>query len=169
MSRFPRRNIRRPGRQQGYTVQDIIFYSVIASLLFLIVIGLYNRGMSMYRTGATADDVVEIKSAVENWRGTRTDLTGVSIAVLCTTGNGNQGSSFCGSNNDGKASNRYGGDYTVTVSSNVSQIDIGITGVDGNYINAQANRLAPLSAARCDSVTSCSTVTASGTSITVTM
>lgn len=169
MNRFPRRLPQNPRNQKGYTVQDFIFYAVIAALAFLVAIGAYNRGMAMYRTASTATDVVEIKSAVDDLRGSRTDLTGMNIAQLCGAGNGNQGASFCGTNNDGKGANRYGGDYTLKVSSNVSQVDIGITSVDSDYVNAQANRLAPVSAGRCETLSGCTTVTATGTTVTVTM
>lgn len=167
---FPRRSTQSPMKKQGgFTLQDFIFWAIIASLMFLVLIGIYTKGMAMYRGMVTTSDVTQIKAAVEDWRGGRTDVSGVDMSKLCADGNGNKNASWCGSAQDGAKANAYGGDYTVTVSSNVSQVDIAITGIDSEYINTQGNRLAPMSADRCASIDSCSTVTATGTTVTVTM
>lgn len=165
-----RRSIRRSMKKSGgFTLESFIFWAIVAALSFVVVISAYTKGMAMYRSWATTQDVTQIYAAVEDWRGSRTDRTGVTISKLCATGNGNKKASWCGSAGDGKKANQYGGDYTVIVSSNVSQVDVGITGIDSEYVNSQANRLAPMSIGRCASIDSCSTVKAAGSTVTVTM
>ncbi|WP_419208219.1 hypothetical protein ACN08N_25675 (plasmid) [Photobacterium leiognathi subsp. mandapamensis] len=159
-----------PRRQQGgFTMTDFIFWMIVAALAFVVVLGAYNTSMGMYRSHATTTDVTQIKAAVEDWKGGRTDATGVSITELCRTGNGNNGATWCGAAKNGVKANRYGGDYIVTVASNTSLVDITITNVNVETINSQANKLAPMSANRCASVSGCASVSATGNAIKVTM
>ncbi|WP_318419561.1 hypothetical protein [Photobacterium leiognathi] len=159
-----------PRRQQGgFTTTDFIFWMIVAALAFVVVLGSYNTLMGMYRSNTTASDVTQIKAAVEDWKGGRTDVTGVSITELCQTGNGNNGATWCGAAKNGVKANRYGGNYTVAAASNTSLVDITITNVNAETINSQANKLAPMSADRCASVSGCATVSATGNAIKVTM
>ena len=159
-----------PRRQQGgFTTSDFIFWMIVAALAFIVVLGSYNMLMGMYRSNTTVTDVTQIKAATDDWKGGRTDVTGVTIDELCKTGNGNKGATWCGASKNGVKANRYGGNYAVTASSNTSQIDVTVTNVDAESINSQANKLAPMSAGRCASISDCSTVTAAGTTIKVTM
>ena len=81
-----------PRRQQGgFTTSDFIFWMIVAALAFTVVLGSYNTLMGMYRSNTTVTDVTQIKAAVEDWKGGRTDVTGVTITELCKVGNGNQG------------------------------------------------------------------------------
>ena len=156
-------------RQQGFTTTDFIFWMIVVALAFVVILGLYNTAMDKYRTYTTEIDVTQIKAAVEDWRGARTDVTGVSITELCKTGNGNKGATWCGDAKNGVKANRYGGNYTVAVSSNTAQIDVTATNVDPENINAQANKLAPMSAAHCASIKDCSTITTTRNIIKLTM
>jgi cell division protein FtsL len=159
-----------PRRQQGgFTTSDFIFWMIVAALAFTVVLGSYNTLMGMYRSNTTVTDVTQIKAAVEDWKGGRTDVTGVTITELCKVGNGNQGATWCGAAKNGVKANRHGGNYAVTAASNTSQIDVTITNVDAGSINSQANKLAPVSAGRCASIQGCTTVTATGNTIKVTM
>lgn len=159
-----------PRRQQGgFTTSDFIFWMIVAALAFTVVLGSYNTLMGMYRSNTTVTDVTQIKAATEDWKGGRTDVTGVSITELCKVGNGNQGATWCGAAKNGVKANRHGGNYAVTAASNTSQIDVTITNVDAGSINSQANKLAPVSAGRCASIQGCTTVTATGNTIKVTM
>ncbi|WP_394230514.1 hypothetical protein [Shewanella colwelliana] len=155
-------------KQGGFTLMDFIFWLAVASLALLVLISLYNTASGSLKTSSVTTDVTQIKAAVSDWKGARTNVTGVSINELCKTGNGNQGASWCGANKDGKNANPYGGDYSVTVSTNVSEVDISITNVDTDNVNRQATKLAPMSADRCASMP-CATVAATGQTIKVTM
>ncbi|GIU42905.1 hypothetical protein TUM4438_10570 [Shewanella sairae] len=154
--------------QGGFTLYDFIFWLGIASLALLALISLYNTATGMYKTNAVTTDVTQIKAAVSDWKGARTNVSGVSINELCKDGNGNNGASWCGENKDGRNANPYGGDYSVTVAANVSNIDVTITQVDTDNVNRQATKLAPMSVERCASMP-CSSVTAAGETIKVTM
>lgn len=156
------------GRQNGFTLQDFIFWMIVAAIAFLGILSLYNVANGMLKASSTSSDVVQMKAAVVDWQGAKTDLTGVSISELCKDGNGNKGATWCGQNKDGKKANAYGGDYSIAVGTNPSQVDISITSVDGNNLNRQATKLAPISVDRCASMP-CTSVSASGTTIKVTM
>lgn len=157
-------------RQKGFTLYDLLFWGVIASLLFLLLIGAYNKGMTMYRNYAINSQVIQIKAGVEDWKGGSNNVTGVSMTELCKKGNGYLDASTCGTKRDGVNTNPYGGNYTVTVSANVSQADITITGIDEEYVNAVANKLAPISAGHCvNNNTACSTIKVATSSVTVTL
>ncbi|GCF90562.1 hypothetical protein [Shewanella sp. M-Br] len=156
------------GRQNGFTLQDFIFWMIVASIAFLAILSLYNVANGMIKVSTTSSDVVQMKAAVVDWQGAKTDVAGVSISELCKDGNGNKGATWCGQNKDGKKANPYGGDYSIAVATNASRVDISMTNVDANNLNRQATKLAPVSADRCPSMP-CTSVTASGTTIKVTM
>lgn len=162
------RSIMTSRKHGGFTLMDFIFWMVVASFSLALLIGLYNKGTSMMASSSTASDVTSIKAAASEWKGARTNLTGINITELCKAGNGNIGATWCGSDKNGVAANPYGGNYSVTVGSNVSQITVTITNVDKNNLNVLATKLAPISAERCASMP-CSSVIASGTGITVTL
>ena len=162
-------DVKHPTRKEsGFTLMDFIFWLVVASLALLSLIGLYNTASGSFKTSTVTTDVTQMKAAVSDWKGARTNVTGVTINELCKTGNGNLGASWCGANKDGKNANPYGGDYSVIVSTNVSEVDISITNVDTDNVNRQATRLAPMSVDRCASMP-CATVAVTGRAIKVTM
>jgi len=159
----------RRNKQNGFSTMDFIFWMVFAALALAALIGLYTTGSAASKKSATGVDVVQIKAAVEGWRGARTNLTGIDISKLCAVGYGNTSAPWCGNAADGKLANPYGGNYSVQVSSNVSQINITISGVDAEYVTSVANSLASMSADRCASIEDCTTTTVAGTNISVTM
>ncbi len=168
----PRTNVKgnkMRNKQGGFSTMDFTFWMIFAALAFVALIGVYTTANAASKKSTTSSDIVQIKSAVEDWRGQRTNLTGVSIDKLCADGYGNKNAPWCGASQDGKLANSYGGDYSVTVSTNVSRVDIAISGIDTEYVTSLANDLAPMSADRCAAIDSCATTTVASDTITVTM
>ncbi|MGF1872020.1 hypothetical protein [Photobacterium indicum] len=164
------RQRRVPRGQRGVSIENFLFWMILASLAVLGVIGGYNKGMSMLNAYTTNGDVVQMKAAVEDFRGGQTDLSDITIAKVCEKGNGNKGATFCGKGRDGKNANPYGGDYTLKVSArSVSNVDVGITKVDEEYTKSLGNKLTRISADHCDTLDACSTVTVASTTVTVTL
>lgn len=156
-------------KQAGFSTLDFVFWMIFAALAFVALISVYTTASAASKKGTTSSDIVQIKSAVEDWRGQRTNLTGVSIDKLCADGYGNKNAPWCGASQDGKLANSYGGDYSVTVSTNVSRVDITISGIDTEYVMSLANDLAPMSADRCAAIDGCATTTVASGTIKVTM
>ena len=159
---------RNPNRQKGEGMISFIMYLILATLLFLGVVKLYNMGMAWSKQASTVSAVTQIKAGAEKVKSV--NHSGTSMTKVCATGRNAVSSTYCGDSRDGKGTNEYGGDYTLTGNtSNLQQVKIGITNVDSQYIDDLADTLSKISAGNCNSAASCSSVTVSGTTITVTM
>ncbi|SGZ04455.1 hypothetical protein [Moritella viscosa] len=156
-------------KQAGFTILDFAFWMALAAIGLVGITQIYKSVTAGMNESAVATDFVQIRTAVDGWKGTSTNLTGVSMAKICAVGYGNTDASWCGANNDGKKANAYGGDYTLTVSANVSQVDITVKGVDARYVKSLGNTVASASAGRCKQLDGCATTVATADSVKVTM
>lgn len=155
-------------RQQGLSLIDFIMYLILAVFVFLGIVKLYNLGVAWSKQTNTVSAVVQIKAGAEKVKSV--NHSDAAMSKVCSTGRNAVSSTICGDSRDGKGTNEYGGDYTLTGNtSNLQQVIIGITNVDTQYIDDLADTLAKMSAGNCNSAASCSSVSVSGSTILVTM
>ncbi len=157
---FPKQ---RGPKQRGASLLDFVFWMGLAALVVAGIVGMASSSKGQLKVNTTLTEVSEIRQAVDAWVGAGTDTTGVSLSEICQEGYGFSKATWC-------SANQFGGTYTVSASTNKSFIDIAISNVDEDNTLALANRLAPVSAERCQKAdSSCTSVQATGSDITVTM
>ncbi len=155
-------------KQKGISLIDFIMYLILAVFVFLGIVKLYNMGVAWSKQVNTVSSVTQIKAGAEKVKSV--NHTGTTMAKVCSTGRNAVSSTICGDTRDGVGTNEYGGDYTLAPNTaNLQQVVIGITNVDEQYIDDLADTLAKISAGNCNSAASCSSISVSGTTITVTM
>ncbi|GBK99868.1 hypothetical protein VH1709_contig00039-0024 [Vibrio harveyi] len=158
------KNVLKSRKQAGFSLMDFVFWMGLAALVAAGVVGMAASGKGKQKIGATVTDVTEMRAATDAWVGGIPDATGVSLTEICKEGYGYSKAAWC-------RVNQYGGTYTVTVNtSNKSLIDVVISKVEKENVNALANRLATMSAERCIKAdASCSSVKVTTNNITVTL
>ncbi len=151
-------------KQRGASLLDFIFWMGLAAIVIAGIAGMASTGKGKLKISSTLTDVTEIRSAVDAWAGAGADATGVSLTEICTEGYGYSNAAWCNVN-------QYGGTYTVSVnSSHSTYVDIQIDNIEEDNVLALANQLAPVSSERCAKAdTDCSSVSTSGTTLTVTL
>ncbi|MDC5711154.1 type 4 pilus major pilin [Vibrio europaeus] len=109
-----------------------------------------------------------VVQGLNSWKRGRTTFAGATIAKACATGD--VPSSICGSSNNGKGTNTYGGDWSVTPNSgSAGLLDVTATiPEDGSKIAALADAVAPSTRGDCEEASGCSTISTTATSITMT-
>ncbi len=154
--------------QAGATLVEFIGFIILATFLLLASIKSYSFGTEMKKQGATVTAVVQLKMAADKVMSGNHSST--NMAKVCSSTRNAAPINLCGNSRDGVGVNQYGGNYTLTGNtSNLQQVLIGVTNVDGQYIDDLADMLARVSADNCQSASSCSSLSVSGTTITVTM
>lgn len=155
--------------QGGFTMVELLIVLAIMAVLILGVMTVRNETRYSSQVKTLQDNVSEITSGVQRWQKARPNLTGVSMEELCETGRTLLTPAVCGTADNGSSANPFGGDYTVTANTNPSQFDLAISGLPTDRINDIADTLAPMTAARCNTADSCSSIVVSGTSVTLTL
>ncbi|MFM2588264.1 hypothetical protein AAFX28_07780 (plasmid) [Vibrio sp. TBV020] len=155
-------------RQKGVSLIDFVMYVILAVFVFLGIVKLYNLGVAWVKQSNTVAAVVQIKAGAEKVKSV--NHSDASMSKVCAASRNAVSSSLCGNSRDGVGTNEYGGNYTLTPNgANLQRVDIGVTNVDTQYIDDQADMLAKVSAGNCNSAASCPTITVSGNTIIVTM
>ncbi|MFA0053619.1 MULTISPECIES: hypothetical protein [Vibrio] len=154
-------------KQGGFTLPDLALWVVLASALVLGVIQIYASVSGMLKEYQVTQAVSSLKGAAENVK--IINHTGLTIAKVCDEKRNAAPKSICGQSRDGKSTNPYGGDYQLAPNSNLSLVDVTVTGIDTQYIDSLADKLANMSAGNCAGFTGCSSIKLSGNDITVTL
>lgn len=157
-------------RRKGVTLVELGLY--MAAAIVLLVGGVFTWGEVKFRLDKSdlVRDVIEINSAAESWKSFRPGYTGVSMTVLCAAGQQGISKTTCGGvGGNGTNTNPFGGSYTIAVASNVSQKTVTASNLPSDRINEIADTLAPQTADECESATGCSTISVTGTTITMTL
>ncbi|MGL6262143.1 hypothetical protein [Vibrio sp. WXL103] len=108
-----------------------------------------------------------IQSEAHAWKKFQPNFSNVTLPKLCTEANLSK--SICGPNDDGVATNPFGGNWSITPNSgNPSIVDVIATiPTDVDRIPQLANAVAPATRDRCVEATGCATLTTTGNSITL--
>ncbi|HDS1208447.1 TPA: hypothetical protein QDZ84_003486 [Shewanella algae] len=157
-------------RQRGAAIVDnLLGYSIAAMVLAFVVLMAPSAYLSMKINGAKADAQI-IQTALRDYKlSGRPDFTGLTISKLCTDEYITQ-KSICGSSNDGKGTNQFGGDWTVQPNANKARADVGFSMPnDSTRVNRVADAMAGLTYQNCSQAAGCATLKVSSTLITMTM
>lgn len=154
-------------KQRGASTVDILIYAVI--LIALVGFAVSQVPNIRFSTSVSAfqADTSSISNAAYNWKKRRPNYASISLAKLCADNYLNE--SICGSSNDGKSTNPFGGDWTLAANPNPGLYDITATFPDdADRINELADTMAPITRANCAEADGCSTLTKTTNSITMT-
>ncbi|MEZ9997930.1 hypothetical protein AB4428_06445 [Vibrio lentus] len=154
-------------KQGGFSLPDFALWVVLAGGLILVLVQLYAMASGSLKEFQTTQAVSSLKAAAENVK--IINHTGLSITKVCDENRNAAPKALCGEARDGKGTNPYGGDYQLAPNSNLSLVDVTVTGIDTQYIDSIADKLATMSSGNCASFTGCSTIALSGNNITVTL
>ncbi|ANO35627.1 hypothetical protein A6E01_20670 (plasmid) [Vibrio breoganii] len=155
-------------RQGGFNLIELSVVMVLVGIVMLGSMKIIPNVMFSMDTSSLSAEVADVRTASISWKSSRPNFTGVGMAALCSSGRQLLTESICGTDGLGTAANPWGGNYTVAVSTNVSQFDVTITNLPTERIYEIGDALAPISADRCSSSDSCSSLDISGSQITVT-
>lgn len=157
-------------KKRGVTViEGLIAVAVFAALSVLATIG-YQEIMFRIDKAQLVRQVSEIDGGANTWGEGRSNFNGVSMTVLCAAGQQSISASTCGGvGGNGSGSNKFGGNFVLTVAANAAQKSLQITNLPAARINEIADSLAQSTADVCESRVDCDTLTIAGTTITLTM
>lgn len=154
-------------KQRGASTVDILIYAVLLIALIGFVVSQVPSIRFSMNVSAFQSDTSTISNAVYNWKKRRPNYSDVSLEKLCTDNYLNE--SICGSSNDGKSTNPFGGDWTVKANSNPGLYDItGTLPNDTDHVNELADTMAPVTRSNCSEAEGCETLTKTTNSITMT-
>lgn len=157
-------------KQGGFTLIELSISIAIIGVLLMVAMQVKEAVTYQRKQDALVRQVQQIATAAERWQKGRPNKTGVSMTVLCATGGRLLDNSICGTTNDGKKSNPFGGDTTmIPNSANPSLVTITFAGLPAEYITDLADTLAPLSNQRCQVSTGCTSLTATANSLAITL
>lgn len=151
-------------KQAGLSLESFVFYLVVFALVLVGIITAYNKSMNSARINRAVTETGIIIAAASSWGGN--DKSNIKIETLCT--GGYLTPEICGTKNDGKTGNPWGGAYEIKPDANTSRVKITLTGIDKGVVTSVGDALAKLSFDSCKLVDKCATATASGTTVTIT-
>ncbi|MBD0788063.1 hypothetical protein HUO09_17045 [Vibrio sp. Y2-5] len=158
-------------RSDGLALLDLIYWGAGILAIVAIIAALYPKAMHQLHMYQLGTDIADIQKASVNWKGRRTNYSNISISDLCKARYLSH--SICGASDDATSANPWGGNYTVSVNSDKSLIDVTITGIDDDYGQQVIDSLASRTADECSSAGSngadCDTISLSGTTATLTL
>lgn len=153
--------------QKGAMTVDglLITGFIIIALIYIISKGptlAYKWNKIQFTT-----DVSDIINATRDWKKARPNFEGVTLQKLCTITD--LSDSICGLSGDGKSTNSFGGDWSVSVNASKGMFDIKATlPNDTDRIADIADTMAPSTRSGCIEADGCSTLTTSTSSVTMT-
>ncbi|WP_412497208.1 type II secretion system protein [Vibrio fluvialis] len=150
----------------GFTVIEAVIVVGFIVMFLLFVFSKVPVLKFMYDSFIFSSQHAEVVSGVERWKKGRSNFDGVTIQKVCESGE--IPPSTCGSANDGKATNQFGGDWVISANSGSKGLfDVTATiPEDGDRIANLADSLAPSSRGRCTEASGCSTISTTANSIT---
>jgi len=163
------KTINMDNKQRGAVTTDVLIGAAFIIGVLVLSLMLYPRITGAKNISSFQADAATIASATERWKKARSNYTGASISVLCTQNILTKGGTICGSANNGVGTNSFGGDWTVAPAANAGlYVVTGTLPNDPDVILELADAMAPTSRGNCQSATGCSTITTTGTSVSMT-
>ncbi|WP_225874367.1 hypothetical protein [Vibrio algicola] len=154
-------------KARGASSVDILIYATLLIGLIAFVISKVPTINYMFNVSAFQSDVSSISEATYRWKKRRPNYSSVSLETLCQ--DRYLENSICGDANDGKSTNSFGGDWTVSPNTNSGLYDITATMPnDTDRINELADTMAPTTRGGCSEAEGCATLVKSANSITMT-
>lgn len=155
-------------KQRGSSTIDVmITLTVVGAMLMFVILKAPDIRNSM-RIAAFTNDASTISDGVFRWKKGRSNYAGVTLKKLCDQNILKNKGSICGLNNDGKGTNPFGGDWIAKPNSNPGLYEVAATLPNNpESISELGDAMAPSTRGSCQEAAGCSTLTASGTTITM--
>ncbi|AZQ13268.1 hypothetical protein [Shewanella khirikhana] len=161
------KNVNMKNRERGASTTDMIIWAALIIGALIFTISKVPDIRYALRVAAFQADTATIGDAAYRWKKMRPNYTGISIGVLCT--DKYLPETICGTSNNGVATNQFGGNWTVAVNANPGLYNIVATiPNDPTRMNDLADTMASATRGNCTKASGCSTITATGTTLTMT-
>ncbi|MGR5465145.1 hypothetical protein ACPV5G_19645 [Photobacterium damselae] len=154
-------------KQRGAMIMDnMVASSFVAIALIFIVAAMptisYKLNLSNFQKQET-----DIAMAAVSWKKARSNYTGVNMKQLCER----QliGESICGTSNDGKGTNAFGGDWTVKGVGGHFEVIATLENIadEPGRLKDVADTMAPNTRKQCASADSCNSIKLAGKTLTM--
>ena len=155
-------------KQRGAAIMDNLISVGFVALALVFIMGQVPSMQYQWNKIQFQTQTSDIVRSVAAWKKARPNYDGITIKKVCD--DGELSHSICGTSNDGKATNPFGGDWAVTVNSGSKGL-YDVTGTlpsDPDRVISLANTMAPATRGGCIEATGCSTLSMTGNSITMT-
>lgn len=164
-------SVRVKSKSKGLALFDLLLWGAGILAFIGIIAALFPRAMHQIHMVQLGSDITDIQKAAVDWKGRRTNYSGISISELCTSRYLSK--SVCGDSEDATNANPWGGDYSIAVNSDLSMVDVSITEIDSDYGQQVIDAMASRTADECPSAGSnganCSTISLSGSTAKLTI
>ena len=148
-------------KQAGVSLVEVLIVPGVAGTVMAGVAGLGSKAMAGVKVNKLEGDVNLIFSAASSWGGM--NKSDISMTELCK---GYLNKEICG-DSQGVASNPFGGNYSIAVNDgNVSQVKVGIEGIDVDSVTVVGDRVAKM--VGCEVAVGCAAITITANAIEVT-
>ncbi|MFA0011963.1 hypothetical protein AB4391_01255 [Vibrio lentus] len=155
-------------KQRGAAIMDNLIAVGFMALGLIFIMGQVPTMQYQWNKIQFQTQTSEIVRSVGAWKKARPNFEGIDITKVCE--DGELSDSICGTSNDGKATNPFGGDWSVTVNSGSKGL-FDLTGTlpsDPDRVVSLSNTMAPATREGCIEASGCSTISTTGNSITMT-
>ncbi|WP_045409833.1 hypothetical protein [Vibrio jasicida] len=157
-------------KQRGALSAELAMVVVIVVLALIFIVSQAPNIMYKINEMRFVSQTNEIAQETLLWKKARPNYEGVTIAKVCADGSLNK--NICGASNDGKATNPFGGDWTIAANTRSKGLfDITATipdATDAERIPSMAGSVAPSTRGNCADATDCPTLTTTANSLKMT-
>ncbi|HAV1390077.1 hypothetical protein WOB87_23430 [Vibrio parahaemolyticus] len=156
-------------KQRGALSAEAIMYTVFIVIGLIFVAAQAPNIMYKINEARFLSQANEIAQEANAWKKARPNFDGVTITKICEETSLSK--NICGDDDDGSATNPFGGDWSVDVNDSKGLFDVTATipdTKDQERITSLANSVAPSTRAQCYEATDCETVTTDTNSLTMT-
>lgn len=157
-------------KQRGALSAELAMVVVIVVLALIFIVSQAPNIMYKINEMRFVSQTNEIAQETLLWKKARPNYEGVTIAKVCADGSLNK--NICGASNDGKATNPFGGDWSIAANTRSKGLfDITATvpdATDAERIPSMAGSVAPSTRGNCAEATGCPTLTTTANSLKMT-
>ena len=152
--------------QRGAMSVDAMLISGFAMVALIFIISQGPTLAYKWNKIQFSTDVSNIISATRDWKKRRPNYEGVSLEKICVVTD--LSDSICGLSGDGKSTNSFGGDWTVSVNASKGLFDIVATlPNDTDRLADIADTMAPSTREGCIEAAGCSTISTGSDRVTM--
>lgn len=155
-------------KQRGAMSFEAIVVAGFVTLALVAVISQVPNMITKWDKFNFSKQAGEITESVRSWKKMRPNFDGVTIAKVCA--DGELSKSVCGSANDGKSTNPFGGDWTLAANATTKGF-FDLTGTlpgGSEHIASLADSMAASTRGNCIEASGCATIKTTANSITMT-
>ena len=166
MKKVTKLNKKRSG--QAGTISLEMIAAAVFILGAMMVIASYNpKIQNIWGRFLFVNQASEIAQYAVEWKGQKPNFLGVTLEKICEQTSISK--SICGANNDGKATNSFGGDWSVQPNAvSAGFLDVTATVIDTTQIPVLAEKVAASTREQCLEAAGCGSVKTTGSSLTMT-